>query len=182
MKSSTKNILIMVGIVAALLLVFFGMYASANNKVVFLEEQIRGAEANVEVAEKRRSDLIPNLVDCVREYDLHEYEVLTRVVAARGSETDHQVEHITTLVQAVAEDYPELKANENYKQLMNELALTENQIAQYRNNYNEQVRTYNRTIRSIPTRWFLNMMGYERIDYEYTDYNASEDAPTNLFD
>lgn len=65
---------------------------------------------------------------------------------------------------------------------MNELALTENQIAQYRNNYNEQVRTYNRTIRSIPTRWFLNMMGYERIDYEYTDYNASEDAPTNLFD
>ena len=84
-------------------------------------------------------------------------------------------------IKAVAEAYPELKASENYKQLMTELALTENQIAQYRQNYNEQVRAYNRAVRSFPNNLILGMMGYEKIDSVYTDYQAPTDAPQNLF-
>ena len=82
---------------------------------------------------------------------------------------------------AVAEQYPELKANENYKQLMTELALTENQIAQYRNNYNQQVRAYNKLIRSFPAGFLLRVMNYQAIDTTYADYDAPEDAPQNLF-
>lgn len=84
-------------------------------------------------------------------------------------------------INAVAEAYPELKANENYQQLMNELAMTENQIAQYRNNYNEQVRAYNKMIRSFPNNVILSILGYERIETIYTDYGAPVDAPQNLF-
>lgn len=64
---------------------------------------------------------------------------------------------------------------------MNELALTENQIAQYRNNYNEQIKTYNNTVRKFPNNLILNILGYEKIDTEYTDYNAPTDAPQELF-
>ena len=85
------------------------------------------------------------------------------------------------VISAIAEAYPELKANENYKQLMNELAMTENQIANYRSNYNEQIRSYNKTIRSFPNNIILGILGYERIETEYTDYNAPVDAPQNLF-
>ena len=82
---------------------------------------------------------------------------------------------------AVAEQYPELKANENYQQLMTELAITENSIAQFRNNYNEQARAYNNFVRKFPNNILLNIMGYSAVDSRYTDYNASEDAPQNLF-
>ena len=82
---------------------------------------------------------------------------------------------------AVAEQYQELKANENYKQLMTEFALTENQIAQYCNNYNQQVRAYNKLVRSFPTGFLLRVMNYQAIDTTYADYDAPEDAPQNLF-
>jgi LemA protein len=83
---------------------------------------------------------------------------------------------------AVAEAYPDLKANENYKELMNELSITENLIAEYRSNFNAQVRSYNRYVRKFPTRIFLDMLGYEVQDYKYLDYSAPVDAPQNLFD
>ena len=91
------------------------------------------------------------------------------------------MEQAQVALNAVAEQYPELKANENYKQLMTELALTENQIAQYRNNYNQQVRAYNKLVRSFPVGFLLRVMNYQAIDTTYADYDASEDAPQNLF-
>jgi LemA protein len=81
----------------------------------------------------------------------------------------------------VSEAYPELKSNENYKELMNELSITENLIAEYRSNYNKQVKEYNRYIRKFPTRFFLNILGYEVRGYTYLDYSAPADAPQNLF-
>lgn len=103
------------------------------------------------------------------------------IVSARNSMEHGDVEGAQMEITAVAEAYPELKANENYKQLMNELALTENQIAQYRNNYNEQVRSYNKMVRSFPNNIILNILGYEAIDTTYTDYDAPVDAPQDLF-
>ena len=88
---------------------------------------------------------------------------------------------MTTSIAAVAEAYPELKSNENYKELMNELSITENLIAEYRENYNKQIKEYNRYARKFPTRLFLNILGYEMQQYQYLDYDAPVDAPQNLF-
>ena len=85
------------------------------------------------------------------------------------------------MINAVAEQYPQLQSNANYKQLMNELSVTENLIAEYRSNFNKQVKEYNRYIRKFPTRLFLSMTGYESMEYEYLNYDVSSDAPTNLF-
>lgn len=122
------------------------------------------------------------MVDCVQAYDEHEYQTLMDVVNARGSSSDESVQEIQTMIQAVAEAYPELKSNENYRELMNELATTENLIANYRSNFNKWVKSYNQYVRKFPNRQILGMLGYEIIGYEYLDYNVSSDAPTNLFE
>lgn len=172
---------IVVGIVFAIILLIGGLFISSNNKAIFLEEQINAAQADINVAEKRRYNLVFNLVDAVQSYQDYEGETMESIVSARNSMEHGDVEGAQIEITAVAEAYPELKANENYKQLMNELALTENQIAQYRNNYNEQVRSYNKMVRSFPNNIILNILGYEAIDTTYTDYDAPVDAPQDLF-
>ena len=179
MKNKTTWIIL--GIVLAVILLVIGIFAGANNKAVFLEEQINGAQANINVAEKRRVDLVYNLVDAVQAYQDYEGKTLEAITEARANAESGDIEEAKLSITAVAEAYPELKANENYQQLMNELAMTENQIAQYRNNYNEQVRSYNKMIRSFPNNIILNILGYEKIEVVYTDYDAPVDAPQNLF-
>lgn len=156
----------------------FGVQSS-QNQAFALEEQVNTAESDIKVQEKRRVDLIYNLADCVKQYDKHEAETLAAIVEGRGSAGD--IENATTAIAAVSEAYPELKADENYRELMNELAMTENLIAEYRSNYNKQVKAYNRYVKKFPTRIFLNMLGYERQSYQYLDYEAPVDAPQNLF-
>lgn len=176
-----KTTWIVVGIVLAIILLIGGLFISSNNKAIFLEEQINASQADINVAEKRRYDLVFNLVDAVQSYQDYEGETMESIVSARNSMEHGDVEGAQIEITAVAEAYPELKANENYKQLMNELALTENQIAQYRNNYNEQVRSYNKMVRSFPNNIILNILGYEAIDTTYTEYDAPVDAPQDLF-
>lgn len=180
--TSWKLPLIILAIIVAVVLVSIFALQGIQNKAISLEEQITTAQSEIKIQEKRRADLIPNIVDCVKAYDEHEAEVLMRVVEARGVQTDHQVEHITNLIQAVAEDYPELQSSENYRELMNELATTENLIANVRSNYNKWVTQYNSYIKKFPNRQVLNMLGYEAGGYEKLNFDVSEDAPTNLFD
>lgn len=176
-----KVILIILGIVLAIILMVVGMFVSTNNKAITLEEQIYSAIASIEVQEKRRVDLIYNLVDTAQAYADYESKALKDIVAARGSATSGNIEDAKTAIYAIAEQYPELKANENYKQLMTELAMTENMIAEHRGNYNQQVRTYNKFTRTFPSSAILGMTGYEKIDVGYTEYGAPSDAPQNLF-
>lgn len=180
----SKAKLIVIIAVVAVVVVVCGIFAvhSPQNKAISLEEQIGTAQSNITVQEKRRADLIPNLVDCVKQYDKHEYETLKNVIEARGSSEDGVAKEIQTVISAIAEQYPELKSNENYKQLMTELSVTENLIAEYRSNYNYQVKGYRKYVKSFPARIFLNITGYEVVDYEYLNYDVSPDAPTNLFD
>ncbi len=175
-------LIILAGVLTVILLCVFGVQSS-QNKAFDLEEQVSTAKSDINIQEKRRADLIPNLVDCVKEYDEHEYKTLMDVVAARGTSSDAAVAEVQTMIAAVSEAYPELKSNENYKNLMNELSITENLIAQYRENYNKQIKEYNRYVRKFPTRMYLDWLGYEVMDYEYLEFtNVSSDAPTNLFD
>ena len=174
--------LIIAAVVIAVVMLCIFSFQGVQNKAISLEEQISTAQSEIKVQEKRRADLIPNLVDCVQAYDEHEYQTLMDVINARGSSSDESVQEIQTMIQAVAEAYPELKSSENYRELMNELATTENLIANYRSNFNKWVKSYNQYVRKFPNRQILGMLGYEVFSYEYLDYNVSSDAPTNLFD
>ena len=178
MKNWKLPVIIIAGVLAVVLLCMFWVQGS-QNKAFALEEQVNTAQSDIKVQEKRRVDLIYNLADCVKQYDKHEAETLTAIAEGRGSSGD--IENVTTAITAVSEAYPELKSNENYKQLMNELAMTENLIAEYRSNYNKQIKEYNRYVRKFPTRMFLSMLGYETQEYKYLDYDAPSDAPQNLF-
>lgn len=177
-----KLTLIIVCIVIAVVLAFIFGFQGVQNKAISFEEQISTAHSEIKVQEKRRADLLPNLVDCVKAYDEHEYQTLMDVINARGTISDASVNEIQTMINAVAEAYPDLKSSDNYKELMNELATTENLIANYRSNYNSWVKKYNQHIRKFPNKQILDCLGYEDINYMYLDYNTPSDAPTNLFE
>ena len=180
--TSWKLPMIILAIIVAVVLVSIFALQGVQNKAISLEEQITTAQSEIKIQEKRRADLIPNLVDCVKEYDKHEHETLMAVVKARGTDSDAAVQEIQTMVVAVAEAYPQLQSSENYRELMNELATTENLIANVRSNYNKWVTQYNSHIKKFPNRQVLSMLGYEAGGYEKLNFDVSSDAPTNLFD
>lgn len=181
-----KSGLVILGILAMVVVGFgvlvFSAVIASQNKAINLEEQINSAESAIEVQEKRRVDLIYNLVDTVEAYAKHEKDTLAQVVEARSQANGGNIEEAALTIQAVAEAYPELKANENYKTLMLELSTTENLIAEHRTAYNTQVRAYNKHVRTFPNSMLLGLAGYEKIDKTYLEYNAPSDAPQNLFD
>lgn len=179
MKNLKMTVISIVGILLIGLVALFAING-IQNKAIALEEQINVANSDIKVQEKRRVDLIYNLVDVVKQYDKHESETLKEVVEARNAGKG-DIGDVTTMINAAAEAYPELKSNENYKQLMTELSVTENMIAEYRSNYNKQVKEYNRYVKKFPNKQFLNLLGYEVTNLDYLDYDAPSDAPQNLF-
>lgn len=177
-----KKFLIGLGIIIAIILMIVGMFVGTKNTAINLEEQIKESKSSINIQEKRREDLIYNLVDTVESYNKYEQDTMTRIIEARTQASNGNVEEAEILINAVAEQYPELKSNENYKTLMTELAVTENLIAEHRNNYNIQVKNYNKHIKAFPNNIILNIMGYEKMESTYLEYEASEDAPRNLFE
>ena len=191
MKNSTK-LLIAILVVAG---VIFSWFVSTQNKLVSLEEEVKLKFSQVETNLQRRSDLIPNFVETVKGYATHEEEVFTQIAEARaklaGSIENGDVEGINEANNAlgsalsrllvITENYPELKANEQFVALQDELAGTENRIAIARQNYNETVSTYNKAIKMFPTSIVANMSGYEPAEYFEADDDA-KDAPVVDFD
>ena len=179
MKNMKIALIIVAAVVSTALLAILGVQGY-QNKAIMLEEQVETARSDIQVQEKRRVDLVYNLADCVKQYNSHEAQTLKDIVEGRSS--SKSIEDAQMAIYAVSEAYPELKSNENYKELMNELSITENLIAEYRSNFNFQVKEYNRYIRKFPARFFLSFLGYENQDYEYLNYDAPSDAPQNLFE
>lgn len=177
-----KKILIILSIILGIILMITGMFIGTNNTAINLEEQIKESKSSINIQEKRREDLIYNLVDTVESYNKYEQDTMEKIVNARAKANNGNVEEAETLITAIAEQYPELKSNENYKTLMTELAVTENLIAEHRNNYNIQVKQYNKYIKSFPNSMILKIMGYEKLDNTYLQFDTSEDAPRNLFE
>ena len=175
MRDTFWKVIVTVALIAVLT---FGaglfIVQGAKNTAISYEEQVAAAQSDIQVQEKRRSDLIPNLVETVKAYDKHEYDTLMAVIAARGSSSDAAVSEITTQIAAVAEAY---------RELMNELAVTENLIANYRSDYNRTVKSYRQYVRRFPNSTFLSLTGYEVQSYALLSFNVSEDAPSvgNLF-
>ncbi len=177
-----KRALIGVGIVIAVILFGITLIFSSNNRAIGYEEQVKTAKSSIQVQEKRRADLIVNLVDTVKNYDKFEQETLSKVVEARTKATEGNVDEAQLIIQAVVEQYPELKSQENYKYLMTELSTTENLIATQRDGYNNRVKEYTRYVKKFPTRMFLSISGYDIQDFDYLEYEGLEDSPKNLFD
>ena len=176
MKNAWKVSLIsLVGVIAIVIFGIFGVQ-SFQNHAISLEEQVESASSDIKIQEKRRVDLVYNLADCVKQYDKHESETLKAIVSGRTSGSN-DIENVTTAISAVSEAYPELKSSENYKQLM-----TENLIAEYRENYNKSVKSYRKYVKAFPQRSFLNMLGYDKKEFELLDFDAPESAPQNLFE
>ena len=177
-----KKILIIGGVVLAAIIALIATAAATNNRAISLEEQVKSAESDVQVQEKRRTDLIYNLADCVKEYDKHEADTILSTAEARNKGKEVSIDNVTAQISAVAEAYPDLKSSENYKELMNELAITENKISESRNSYNNQIRKYNKYTRKFPNKQILEIAGYQIIEYEYLEYSTQDKEPvSNLF-
>lgn len=181
MKKSTNwklPLIVLLGIIAVILLCVFGIQSS-RNKAIALQESVYTADSDIKVQEQARVSKVYNIADCVKSYDAHEYETLTAL--AENMSKGNNVENSELAISAISYDFPdELKSSENYKEFMKELALIENTLAQYRENYNDAVGVYNRYVKGFPTRKFLEWTGYEVQNFERLDYGAPVDAPSNL--
>lgn len=166
-----KGIIPVVIIVVLLVVIGVG-FASAYNRLVTIGEGIDGQWAQVENQLQRRYDLIPNLVETVKGYAAHETEVFTAIADARsrlaGAATSEQrvaaaneLESALSRLLVVVENYPDLKADRQFTQLMDELAGTENRIAVERQRFNDLVRDYNVIIKRMPTAFVANMLGFQ---------------------
>jgi len=165
----------MITLVALLLLVAVFLIATYN-KLVKLRQRVQNAWSQVDVQLKRRYDLIPNLVNAVKGYVQHEKDTLERVTQARNmaiqasniteqSDAENILGGALKSLFAVAEAYPELKANTNFIQLQSELSDTENKISFARQFYNDTVQIYNTTIELFPNNLVAGMLGFVMVDY-----------------
>ena len=178
---------IVIGIVVALALALVLLY----NRLVRLRNRVENAWAQVDVQLKRRYDLIPNLVETVKGYAAHEretFEAVTnaraRAQAAQGPAEQGAAEGILGAaigrLFAVAEAYPELQADENFRQLQDELAQTENRIAVSRQVYNDTVLTYNNAIQTVPAVFVAGPLGFAKKEFFEVE-DAAREAPRVAF-
>ena len=178
-------------VVVVILLIFFLSIKGMYNSLVRLDEGIKGAWAQVENQLQRRYDLIPNYVETVKGYARFEKDVLLKVTEARarvggaGSvkekiDANNELTSALSRLLVVVERYPDLKANQNFIRLQDELAGTENRIAVERRRYNEAVRAYNVKIRSFPTNILAGMFGFSRAEFFEAPAEAKE-APKVKF-
>ena len=178
-----KTLIISIAAIAAVVLMAVFAVQGAGNKAISYEESVETAKADVDTQLQRRYNVLTELAECVKQYDQHEYDTLTAVIEARGANiSESEAEEVVAQINAVAEAYPELKAQENYKQFMTEIATTENLIAQYKQAYNSSIKSYNRYVRKFPTKQFLSILGYEVQNYEYYSTDKTDSEPLNLFD
>jgi LemA protein len=191
-----KTWIIVIAVIAVIAIYFTSTY----NSMVAQEEAVSTAWSNVENQYQRRSDLIPNLVNTVKGYAAHEKETFDAVVSARAkaTQTTVSIDDLTpekmqayqraqgevgsalSRLLAVTENYPELKANENFKELQAQLEGTENRISVERRKFNETVRGYNTAIRKFPRNIVAGMFGFEKHPY-FEAEEGSEKAPEVKF-
>ena len=168
-----QKTLLIIAIILIIIIVVPIMYLKGTyNSLVTMDENVKGAWAQVENQLQRRYDLIPNYVETVKGYAAHEKEVFIQVTEARSKvagagsvpekiEANNSLSSALSRLLVVVERYPDLKANTNFIRLQDELAGTENRIAVERRRYNETVKAYNITIRRFPTNIIAGMFGFE---------------------
>jgi LemA protein len=179
---------IAIGIIALLLIVGFSSYVSAKNQMVTKNETVKAAWSQVDIVLQRRADLIPNLVETVKGFALQEQTVFGDIAKARSrllsanTPTDkiaanQQLDGALGRLLVVVENYPQLKSNENFLRLQDELAGTENRIAVERKRYNDALQDYNTFIGLFPNSIWAGMAGFKRNDAYFAASEGSRTAP-----
>ncbi|MDR7239821.1 LemA protein [Neobacillus drentensis] len=174
-----------IGIIVAVIVIFGAMIISSYNSFVNVEENVDQSYAQIENQLQRRLDLIPNLVNTVKGFASHEKEVIASISDARarlaGANTPNEqatanseLSGALSRLLVVVENYPDLKANQQFTQLMDELAGTENRISVARKDYNDQVAVYNKKIKSFPGAMIAGITGFDEKEYFKADPSAQE--------
>lgn len=187
-----KIALIGLAVIVLIALMIGGSLMGARNELVTEREAVNGAWAQVDVALERRADLIPNLVETVKGFAKQEQSVIDSVTSARaalgGAKTpadkiaaNSQLDGALSRLLVVVENYPNLKSNENFLRLQDEIAGTENRIAVERRNYNEIVQKYNTDIALFPKNIAASMFGFQRNDAYFKAEGAEREVPKVKF-
>jgi len=174
-------------IIIGLLVVLIIWVLATYNSLITLRNRVREAWSQIDVQLKRRSSLIPNLVEAVKGYMKHEKGVLTEVTKARtalmGAKSPHEAAQADNMLTgalkslfAVAESYPNLKASENFKQLQDELSDTETKVAAARQFYNTNVLDLNNNLETVPSAWIGQMFGFQKEDF----FKSSEEEKKDI--
>lgn len=188
-----KGLIIALSILA-IIVIIAGSFIGAYNQLQQLDEAVNSNWAQVENQLQRRSDLIPNLVNTVKGYAAHEKGIFTEIAEARAklsgavqskdvksvNQANAQFNGALSRLLAIAENYPNLKANENFTALQDELAGTENRLAVARMDYNNSVKTINATIRTFPMSIIAGMSGIKAREYFQVE-EAKKEAPQVKF-
>lgn len=183
-----KKIVGPIGIIVIILVVLALLFIPKYNSLVTVEESVDSKWAQVENQLQRRYDLIPNLVESVKGYANHEKEVIASITEARaqmGSAQSPKEQAVAndalngalSRLLVVVENYPNLKADANFRQLMDELAGTENRLAVAREDYNNEVQTFNKTVKRFPGNLIAGMFGFDQKEY-FKAAAGAEQAPS----
>lgn len=179
-------------VVLVIVVVFVGWVAMAYNGLIRRRNQVKNAWAQIDVQLKRRHDLIPNLVETAKGYVKHERETLEEVTNARSramqasspgeaSQAEQGLSSALGKFFVVVEQYPDLKANQNFLALQEELTSTENRISFARQYYNDEVMKYNTAIQSVPTNIVAGMFSFKLEDLFEIEVESQRDAPQVKF-
>ena len=195
-RNRALKILVPIAIIVIIIMIAYGSFAGTYNKMVTMDEGVKAAWSQVENVYQRRFDLIPNLVETVKGYASHEKETLSAVIEARASAggvmnisdevlndpaaferfqaAQSNLSGALQRLLVVTENYPELKANQNFLALQDQLEGTENRITVERKRFNEQVQIYNTYIKQFPRMIIANLAGFDEKPY----FKAAEAAQT----
>jgi LemA protein len=179
---------IVIAIIVVLILVGFGSYVGARNQMVTKNETVKSSWAQVDVVLQRRADLIPNLVETVKGIAFQEQTVFGDIAKARsqllsaGTPSDkiaanQQLDGALGRLLVIVENYPQLKSNENFLRLQDELAGTENRIAVERKRYNDALQDYNTYIGQFPNSFWAGIAGFKRNDAYFAATEGARTAP-----
>ncbi len=187
-----KALVIALVVVLVVILMFGSIYFSRRNEIVRMQEAIQYSWAQVDVAIQRRADLIPNLVNTVKGYAAHEQKAIQEVADARAAlggartpqeriDANERLDGALGRLLVVVENYPQLRANEQFLRLQDELAGTENRISVERRRYNESVQRYNTYIQLFPNNLVASVGGFHRNDAYFKAEGRAREVPQVQF-
>ena len=185
-------VVVVIALVLLIVLFTFGQYVSVKNTLVSKDEAVKASWSQVDIVLQRRADLIPNLVETVKGYAQQEQTVFGDIAKARSAllsagtpqqkiAANGQLDGALGRLLLVVENYPQLKSNENFLRLQDELAGTENRIAVERKRYNDSIQAYNTYIGLFPNNIYAGWAGFKRNDAYFQASEASREAPKVQF-
>src|ERR1700726_953875 len=188
MNKALIAVVVVMAIILLVVLFAFGQYVTVKNTLVAKNEAVKSAWSQVDIVLQRRSDLIPNLVETVKGYAKQEQTVFGDIAKARSTllsagtpqekiAANQQLDGALGRLLLIVENYPQLKSNENFLRLQDELAGTENRIAVERKRYNDTLQDYNTYVQQFPNSFFAQMAGFKANEAYFTASEGSREVP-----